>query len=456
MVQLANRHVLIVGGPGYGKTTAEVKDLVEEADRGDTAIVCIDPHTDSLAATFFAHLCERGHRHRVLYDRLGDITCGIKWDFLTPSKATSPRQRRAENQTSCEQFAEILLRRRGSSSSAKTPGIEEWLLPPLNMYIEQRKRRPLGDVRHAFEFEHPKFQDMLANCQHLETRDKYAEIIDSRQTHYKAAERVILGVFRSPAFQARSEHVGSFRFERHLDDKGIVIVEGGEGRLLSADAMRTMMGAVILKTFNYLRERKREFPRVTLALDEVNNASLVSEAGSETRALAELRKMGLGVHVLAQLLDFPSPRVERAVMATCATRKYFNCSDPRTLARLGDDLGGSYKSEGLQRRYYKDGSIFDAPKTVENSYAKALRNLPVGECITCRGSAVSHEKIDALSPPFGLSKAALAALTSALLRVVQQRPEYFGPRDQRDPPPAGQSPPTPATQPDGSDGPFGI
>ena len=265
-----------------------------------------------------------------------------------------------------------------------------------------------------------------------------------------------MGVFRSPAFQVRSEHVGGFNFERHLDRKGIVIVEGGEGRLLSPDAMRTMMGAVILKTFNYLRERKREFPHVTLSLDEVNNASLVSEAGSETRARAELRKMGLGVHVLAQLLDVPSPRVERAVMATCATRKYFNCSDPRTLARLGDDLGGSYQSEGTQRRYYKDGSIFDAPKTLHNSYAYALRNLPVGECITCRGSVVSHEKIDALPPPFGLSKSALAALTTALLKVVQQRPEYFSAGDQGDPPAAGQPPAPPAAQPDGSDGPFGI
>src|SRR4051812_36881602 len=126
MEQLANRHVLIVGGSGSGKTTAEIKALVEEAERGDTAIVCIDPHVNSLAAGFFAHLCTGMQRDRVLYDRLSDIDRVLMWDFLAPSNAKSTRERHGQNQTRCEQFAEILLRRRGKESAATTPGIEEW------------------------------------------------------------------------------------------------------------------------------------------------------------------------------------------------------------------------------------------------------------------------------------------------------------------------------------------
>jgi sorbitol-specific phosphotransferase system component IIA len=45
--------------------------------------------------------------------------------------------------------------------------------------------------------------------------------------------------------------------------------------------MKTMMGAIILKTLNFLRERKRELPHVTLAFDEATNANLIGEVGHE-------------------------------------------------------------------------------------------------------------------------------------------------------------------------------
>src|SRR5689334_11436668 len=101
---LNNRNCLTVGSPGSGKTTGEIKYLVEEADRGDTAIVILDPHKNSLAAGAFAHFCERGHRDRIIFDRLPDIQRVPMWDFLPPSRAKSARERQGENQTRCEQF----------------------------------------------------------------------------------------------------------------------------------------------------------------------------------------------------------------------------------------------------------------------------------------------------------------------------------------------------------------
>jgi hypothetical protein len=453
--RLANRNVLIVGGSGYGKTTLEVRELVQEADRNDSAIVCIDPHTDSLAALFFAHLCERGHRHRVLYDRLAEIGRVIRWEFLEPSRVRSVRERLGHNQTRCEQFAEMLLRRRGRDSAAATPTIEEWLLAALNLYIYQRRRRPLADIRFAFQFEHPKFLDMLSACEDPETRCKFEEIMGSRYTPYKAAERLILGLCRSAAFQVRTEHSGGFDFDGHLDRNGILIIEGGEGGTLSADAMRAMMGAVVLKTLNYLRRRKREFPHVTLALDEANNAQLIGESGHETRALAELRKYGLGMHVLVQLLDFPSSRIERSVLANCATRRYFNCSDPRTAARLGEDLGGSYTTEGKKTRYYKDGSQWDAPATFDNPYADELRKLARGVCYTRRGSTNKLEHIVPLPNPFRMSSPSLRRLVGGLLKAVQQRPEYYSPGETHADS-ADQSPTPTAQKSEPDDSPFGI
>jgi hypothetical protein len=457
--QLANRHVLIVGGPGYGKTTAEIKELVEEAKRGDTAVVCMDPHAgeQGLGTGFFAHLCDAGQSHRVVYDQLSNIRRVPMWDFLVPSKAESPRERQAANQTRCDQFAEILLRRRGQESAASTPSIEEWLLAALNLYIYQRRRRPLADLRYAFSFEHPSFQDMLADCRDADTRSKFERLVESRQTAYQGAERLINSVCGSVAFQVRTEHDGGFNFERHLEENGIVIIEGGVGDTLSPEAMRAMMGAILLKTLNYLRKRQREFPYITLALDEANNANLIGEAGHEVRALAELRKYGLGMHILVQYLDFPSSRIEKGVLATCATRKYFNCSEPSTAARLGADLGGSYQTDGTTRRYYKDGTTWDAPDSFDNPYADELRNLKIGECLVRRGSSTTRERISPLPNPFpDYSARTRNVLIQEHIIKVTQRPEYYSPCAGDEPPPVSDSPPPPGGHQNPDDSPFEL
>jgi hypothetical protein len=458
MDPLDNGHVFIVGGAGSGKTTAEIIALMEAAKRGDTAIVCADPHSgrQSLAAGFFAHLCEAGQRPRVIYDQLCDVRRVPKWDFVTPSRATSFRERQAENQTICEQFGEILLRRRGQESAASTPGIEEWLLAALNLYISQRRRRPLADLRYAFSFDHPTFQAMLAGCQDEDTRYKFEGIVNARQTPYQAAERLIMGVCRAVPFQVRTEHAGGFDFERHLDQKGIVIVEGGAGGALSPEAMRTMMGAVILKTLNYLRKRQREYPHVILALDEATNANLIGEAGQEVRALAELRKYGLEMHIMVQHLHFPSAKIEKGVLTNCGTRKYFRCPEPSTAARLGADLGGSYETSGTTRRYYKDGTIWDAPDRFDNSYADDLRNLNRGECLVRRGSRTTRERITPLPDPFGLSKAALAKVMAGLLNVVKERAEYYSPSAGEEPSSASDSPSPPGGHHNPADSPFEL
>ena len=179
--KLSNRHVLIVGASGSGKSTAEVKELIREAKAGNSAIVCIDPHVESLAAQLFAHLCEAGLQDRVIYDRLGDLDRVLKWEFLQPSRAKSAHQRFAENENRCREFADVLMRRRGKSSMADTPSVEEWTMAALSLYIHQRQRRPLSDLRYAFDFSHPTFQSMLRECQDDDTCHKIETLIESKQ-----------------------------------------------------------------------------------------------------------------------------------------------------------------------------------------------------------------------------------------------------------------------------------
>jgi len=265
-------------------------------------------------------------------------------------------------------------------------------------------------------------------------------------------------VCSSPAFQVRTERIGGFDFDDHLNRKGIVIVEGGVGGTLSKDAMQTMMGGIILKTFNFLRHRKREFPHVTLTLDEANNANLIGEAGHEVDALAELRKYGLGMHILVQYLDFPTSQITTGVMANCATRRYFYNSDAPTAARLGADLGGSYTTEGSKPRYYKDGTVFHAPIDVANPYADELRNFDVGECYVRRQNKNVREKVVQLPDPFGLSAVARRHLIDGLRIAVTKRSEYFTPvvlPESEKPPEEPPSEPPENDAPD-DDSPFGI
>jgi len=454
MAKLANKHVLIVGGSGSGKSTAEIKALVEEADENKSAIICIDPH-GPMARELFAHLCDRGHRHRVLYDRLADLDRVLKWDFLYPSTAKHPRERQGENETRCERFAEILLRRRGQGSAATSPSIEEWLLAALNLYIYQQNRRPLADIRFAFLFDHPTFQSMFDGCTDEETRYKFQKVIDERGKSFEAAKRLIDSVCKSAAFQVRTEHSGGFNFEHHLNNRGIIIVEGGEGGALSPNAMKTMMGAIILKSLSFLSERKRKKPDLVLCLDEVNNYDLVGEAGHEVKALATHRKYGLAMHIMTQRLDFP-PGITDGVMTNCDTKIYMRSPHVKTANQLGADLGGGYETQGTKTHYLRDGSSWDSPDMISNPFADELRNFERGDCYTRRGNKNKKTRITPLPDPFDMQGRSLNLVIDGLLNQVKRRKEYFSPTNESpslddDMPSTSMEPPT---KPD--DDPLGI
>ena len=152
---------------------------------------------------------------------------------------------------------------------------------------------------------------------------------------------------------------------------------------------------------------KREFPYVTLSLDEVNNAGLIGEAGHEVRALAELRKYGLALRILTQHLDFPSTKITDGVLTNCATKKYFACPEAKTAAKAGADLGGAYTTDGSATRHYRDGTTFEVPKEISTSYADEIRNLEVGQCYIRRGNQnqKTRDQDDSVERPFFLFRA---------------------------------------------------
>ncbi len=71
----------------------------------------------------------------------------------------------------------------------------------------------------------------------------------------------ISGVCGSVPFAARCGT--SFDLESFLDDAGILFVEGGRG---DTNAKAVVMGALVLRVINYVRNRGRSTPRVLLVL----------------------------------------------------------------------------------------------------------------------------------------------------------------------------------------------
>jgi len=351
--KLANEHGLIVGMSGSGKSTLMVDAIIDEADRGDTAIVVEDPHPKSLAQHVYEKLVARGHGKRILYDRLYDLDNRLGYDFLTPSTSGDVHRRYAENEARIECFTRILLRRRDQAALNTSPLTEEWTLNALWLYVEQTDPKSLADLHHLFQPNDKVLGKFMDDCRDPERALPFKKIYDGKGNagQIAPARRLIQRVSQSPGFYLRCG--ASFNFQQFLSNRGILIVEGGAFDTLSSDALRIMLGSISLKTLEYVRNRRRPFPRVSHYLDEANNYGLVGE--HEKSALAELRKENYGCKILVQALDFPTAQITEGVLNNCATHIWFCCSSSKLAQQAAADLG--------------DSSLKDS-----------LRGLKVGEC----------------------------------------------------------------------------
>ncbi|MCA9047181.1 MAG: hypothetical protein KDA89_00535 [Planctomycetaceae bacterium] len=326
------------GSTRSGKSYFEVQKTVAAADSGQTAIVQIDPHPNSLCAGSFRQLVARGHEHRILYDQLPRLDRVLGIQFLRASTAADSLTRLAEDEQYAREFADVLMRRREMKSMASSPQTEEWTIAAILFLIRQRKPHPAGDLPFAFRPNSAKFAELLCSCTDPDLREKFREVATGvvKRGYYAAAQRLIDSVCASPAFAARSGT--SFDLERFLDRKGILLIEGGSHGI-SEDAMRTIMGAVILQVISYVRRRRSAYPRVLLQLDEATNANLIGAAGHEVRAMAECQKMGLDVHVLVQSPNFPSSFITDAVLTNCLTHTWFYAANESVARMAAADLG---------------------------------------------------------------------------------------------------------------------
>jgi hypothetical protein len=322
-------HTLVCGATRSGKSEAELSRLVPLAQRNDDAIVLLDP-PGTLAAKFMLHLDALGLTGRVLYDRLSDSDLVPGYDFLPASQNPDPLQREAENDESIREFASILLRRRGVLDAAKTPLIEEVLLTALRLYLSQTTPCPLSWLAEVFDRHSETRAHLLANCTEpslVRKIHEYAALSPTaRRAETAPVERILRAVLTSPAFRVRCGPA-TVDLGRFLDEKGILILDGGSTGNLSRDAASVMMGAVILGVIRYCRRGSRR--KVVLVLDEATNAGLIGV--NESRALAEAGKWGLEFHILIQdPFGFESDEIRSNVMQNSWRHEFFRQGEPPT------------------------------------------------------------------------------------------------------------------------------
>ena len=396
------------GSTRSGKSVAKVNDVVAAASKRDVAVVVCDPHPNSLAWNSFIQLMARGHGGRIIYDQLTNFNRVPAYQFLAASKARNSLRRDSLNEQTAVQFADILCRRGGRGTLSSTPLTEEWTMKACRLMLNQRSPLPASDMRFAFQPRHNVQRRLIAGCTDPVTKFEFEQIASGKIKRgvYSSAARLIESVCGSPAFRARCGQ--SFDIAGFLDDAGILLVEGGEDGV-APEVAQTIMATTVMKVINYVRQRAKPFPRVLLVLDEATNANLVSS--HETRAMAECQKMGLDIHVLVQLLDFPSADICNGVLSNSIRHEWFYNANPNVIRKAVDDLGFSFESD--------KGSL--------------IRSLKVGErWVKHRGrqrERVWREQVEMMANPWVFPRLAYKK-AKKLLHQIRQRPEYQSPIEQ--------------------------
>lgn len=404
-------NVVKVGATRKGKTMSAGRDVIDARDEAD---VIFDPHKESLAYTVLTHATGN-----VLYERLSDIGRTLGFELLTPSDNPDRAQRQQENQRRAEAFVAILLRRRNTDSMASTPLMGEWCMAALLLFLFQAIRKPLTMLPYAFLPGTPEFAALIRDCTLPEIRHKFKQLETLRPRALRAevgsATRLFTAIFRSPAFAARSR--GGFNLGAFLQHKGTLIIERGDE--IGDDAMRAIMGAIILLVIDHAKRRPRPYPPIRISIDEATNAGLVG--GPELRGIAETNKNGLYWTFLVQNLDFPGGA--DAILQNCLRHEWFGCPY-YDLARKAavDILAGLPQSEQSRADRLND-------------LTHDVMNLPAGWRWVRDLSGARKEYVPLLQNPWPDWPGLRSAKLQEKLRCIYSRAEYRV----RDEPPSSSS-----------------
>lgn len=419
---------LVAGSTRSGKSMAEVHDILAAATSDEPmAIVVCDPHPRSLTATVFQQLIALGQGRRIVYDQIPYFDSCPGYEMISRSKAKDPVRRAAQNDQAVREFIDVLLRRREQRTIAVNPQTEEWTYNAGLLIVEQDQPTSAAEMQYAFCPETRQFRQLLEHCQNQQVVDSFRDIASGRikRHEYLPAWRLVSGVCRSPAFMIRCGT--TLNISQFLKGGGILLIEGGTLGV-SEDAVRTIMGSIIFQVINYVRRRTKPTPRVLLVLDEATNAGLIGATGHEVRALAELQKAGLDVHVLVQGPAFDSTYITDGVLTNTLVHCWHYLANDSFARLAAADLG-------------------------DPDYRQAIRCLKPGQRFVNDRGTVYREYVPLVNNPWAFPGLGETKARAALERI-RQRPEFRKPTWNDENPPedeigSNETPPSP-TSPSGT------
>ncbi len=389
------------GRTRQGKTLAAARDAVEETWE---ARVILDPHKQSLAETVLTHVTGN-----VLFDRLSNIKTFLPFDFVIPSTDPDPDERFRENDRNAEYLAKLLLRRRDSESMAHAPLMEEYVMGGILLYLSQPCRKPLSYVPMALMPGTPEFESLVKDCTRPDIKHKFQQFgkLTPRGQRAEAgsAIRLINGVFHSKEFLVRSG--GGFSIGRHLDNAGVLIIERGDE--ISDDAMRVIMGAIILLVINHAKRRPKPYPIIRCCIDEVTNAGLFGPA--EMKGLAETNKNGLYWDLLDQTLAYPGGAEN--VLQNCGRHEWYGCASYDLARKAAVDICTGLDPEPEESRAELLARI-----------TRDVMRLKPGERWVCERDGTHKEYVPMLKNPWPDWPGLREARFEEKLACIYRRTEY--------------------------------
>lgn len=400
-------NLLVLGSPGSGKSVGTARKALSFPG----AIVCADPHSDSITSLLLEHA-----EGEILYHNISDLNHPLGYDLLRSAPAhLSPTARLQMNRRRARQFVETIMRRRGADI-AGSPLMEEWIMAMLMLYLYQGKPKDPEIIPYAFRPKTPQFKALLRDCSFEEVRDKFGTLTElkprSLRTEVGSGARLIEPVFSNPEFLAACRpgvDVGAF-----LQRKGKLLIERDKA---DEDVARTIIGGLGLNVTEHCESREEPWPPVAVILDECTNARTAGPF--EERKAGETRKYGLHWWFLAQHDNFPGG--SEGFFQNCQEQHFYRTAN-YTLARK---LATIVVSAGGRRMDESRAEAIDRVTT-------ELMTFSPGERYVVGPRGVCREQVPMLKskyPPWNMKDGrtlAQAKKEEKLCRIYQ-RPEYKTP-----------------------------
>lgn len=212
----------------------------------------IDP-AGTLINKLILDLAFMGRLDDVILIRFRDVKRTVGIDWMTPSRSTDELDRRSENELERERHKKRMLARQGMQNTSKSPLKEEYLNPPLDIWLGQDTPCPEYWILHIYEPDSREQQHLLAHYKGpfapvrkiLEANEMASRV---RRDNVGSAVRVLEGFYGKTAVLA---HTGAtFDIAQWVNDGKILLIDSSG---VEDDQAIVMEQAIIQNIFDICR-----------------------------------------------------------------------------------------------------------------------------------------------------------------------------------------------------------